>query len=111
MKPDDSIALLLDYDGTLAEINPNPNFTEIRPESKKALQQLVTLPNIFLAIISGRTVSNVRNKAGIENVTYSGNHGMEILFTNNTEYHYPISSEIYKNCTKLRNILTAEVRN
>lgn len=111
MKPDERIALLLDYDGTLAEINPNPNFTEIRPESKKALQQILTLPNLFLAIISGRTVPNVREKVGIENVTFSGNHGLEILFTNNTEYHYPISSEIYKNCTKLKTILITEVCN
>lgn len=53
---------------------------------------------------------NVRDKVGIENVTYSGNHGMEILFTNHSEYHHQVTPEMYENCLKLKAILNEKVR-
>ncbi|XP_031623590.1 probable trehalose-phosphate phosphatase C isoform X2 [Contarinia nasturtii] len=108
IKPDDSVALLSDFDGTLSIINPIPALTTIIPEAKDALDQLVTRSNILIGIISGRPMYNVRTKVGIDNATYAGNHGMEIVFANHTEFHYPITPEIYENCTKLRNILQTE---
>lgn len=94
----------------MAKINPNPSLTAIEPKSKQALEQLNARSNIFLAIISGRPMYNVRKRVGIDNATYSGNHGMEILFTNKTEFHYPITAEMYANCLKLKSILTTQVR-
>lgn len=83
----------------------------MKPESKVALSQLVTRPNIAVSFISGRPLSNLLKKVGLYNATatYSGNHGMEILFTNKTEFHYPIKPEIYENCTKLKQVLTEKV--
>lgn len=110
MNPNNNIALFLDFDGTLAEIQPNPNATTIDTNAKDALQQLVARQKIFLAIISGRQIYDVRNRLGIEkNVTFSGNHGMEVIFTNGTEFHYPITPEMASNCTKLKSILRNEV--
>lgn len=109
IKPDDSIALLSDFDGTLARINPNPYLTVIEPAAKDALEQLVTRPNIFPGIISGRPMYNVKKLVGLDNCTYSGNHGMEIVFANKTEFHYPITAEMFANVTKLKNILYTKV--
>lgn len=53
---------------------------------------------------------DVRKRVGIDNATYSGNHGMEIVFNNKTEFHYPITAEMYANCLKLKSILTTQVR-
>lgn len=92
-------------------MDPNPALTEINPDSKVALEQLVKRSNIFVGVISGRPISNLLKKVVIDNITFSGNHGMEILFTNKTEYHYPISEELYRNCTKIYNILKSEVVN
>lgn len=80
-------------------------------EAKEALEQLDVRPNYLLAIISGRPMYNVRSRVGIDNATYSGNHGMEIIFTNKTEFHYPITAEMYANVTKLKHIISTEVRN
>lgn len=98
-----------DFDGTLSDIHPNPNLTDIKPESKNALDELVTRPNMMIAIISGRPVKNLKTKVEIDNATYAGNHGMEMLFPNQTEWKYPITAEMYKNCTKIRKILLTEV--
>lgn len=107
---DDNIALLSDFDGTLARINPIPDLTSITPESKEALEQLITRRNILVGIISGRPMFDVKRRVGIDNATYSGNHGMEILFTNKTEFHYPIPPEVYANCTKLKTIISTKVK-
>lgn len=83
-----------DFDGTLAEINPQPVLTRIDPHSKYALDQLTHHKKILMAFISGRPMSNLQTRVDIDAATYSGKHGMEIIFPNHTEYHYPISQEV-----------------
>lgn len=105
----DELAFLLDFDGTLAEINPNPVLTRMNAETERIVHRIIQNPNIYVAIISGRRVADVRERVGIDNITYSGNHGMEIVFSNQTVYHYPISPEIYRNCSRLREVLQRTV--
>lgn len=101
--------MLLDFDGTLGEIQPNPALTKIDADAKRYLDTLATHRNVFVAVISGRRVNDVRHRVDIDSFTYSGNHGMEIAFANGTEYHYPIGAEVYRNCTALKAILLDEV--
>lgn len=77
-------ALLLDYDGTLADIQPHPNLTYMTAHTKEALVNISSNPNVFLSIISGRGVDDVRKKVDIDNIIYAGNHGLEILYPNGT---------------------------
>lgn len=74
-------------------------------ETERMIHRIIQNPNIYVAFISGRRVADLRERVGIDNVTYSGNHGMEIVFSNQTAYHYPISPEIYRNCSRLRHEL------
>lgn len=99
------MALLIDFDGTLAEINPNPILTRMNARTERIVHKIVKHPNIYLAVISGRRLADVHERVGIDNITYSGNHGLEIKFSNQTEYHYPMSPEIYRNCSLLRDEL------
>lgn len=95
------IALLLDYDGTLAPLASHPSLTVMEPDSEAALNQLSTLPNVFLAVISGRAANDVREKVAINNITYAGNHGLDILYANGTEFHYEVTTELKENFTKM----------
>lgn len=101
----DELAFLTDFDGTLAEIDPNPVHSRMNAETERLIHKISTYPNIHLAVISGRRLADVRQRVGIDNITYSGNHGMEITFSNHTEYHYPMSPDMYRNCSLLRNEL------
>lgn len=101
----DELAFLTDFDGTLAEINPNPVLSRMNAKTTELIHRLARHPNIHLAVISGRRLSDVRERVGIANITYSGNHGMEITFSNQMEYHYPMPPEVYLNCSLLRNVL------
>lgn len=106
VKKGDQLGLLLDFDGTLAPISPNPLLTSIDPESERLLHSLTRNPSIFIAIISGRRAGDVKTRVGIQNITYSGNHGLEIIFGNQTEYHYPVSEAIRTNCINLKSALS-----
>lgn len=56
----DKLALLLDYDGTLAPIAPHPDLAVIPQETKKVLERLANCPDVHISIISGRTVCSTR---------------------------------------------------
>lgn len=72
------IFLLLDYDGTLVPIARRPDLAVLSPERKKILCRLAKCPNIKIAVISGRSLSNVKKLVGMRNIIYVGNHGFEI---------------------------------
>lgn len=54
------LALLLDYDGTLAPIAPHPDLATLPAETKNVLQRLSNHSDVYIAIISGRSVENVK---------------------------------------------------
>jgi trehalose-phosphatase len=73
-----NLFLFLDYDGTLTPIVSRPELAICPPEVKRHLERLRDLPGVYLAIISGRSLDDVREKVGISNIIYVGNHGLEI---------------------------------
>jgi len=94
MKKGDKIAILLDYDGTLAPLVSHPSLAVMNPKSEIALKILATKPNVTLAVISGRGAENVKKTVGIDNITYAGNHGLEILYANGNHFEYEVSAKI-----------------
>lgn len=93
--------LLLDYDGTLSPLASHPSLAEMDHESEAALNNLVTNPNIYLGIISGRSAEDAREKVKLEKITYAGNHGLEIIFANKSRYNHEIDETILRNYDKM----------
>jgi trehalose-phosphatase len=73
-----SLFLFLDYDGTLTPIVSRPELALCPFEVKRHLEKLRDLPGVYLAIISGRSLEDVREKVGVQGIIYVGNHGLEI---------------------------------
>lgn len=71
--------LLLDYDGTLAPIAPVPEQATLPSAMKSALRRLARSSNVTVAVISGRRLAELRRLVGLRNVTYVGNHGLEMI--------------------------------
>jgi trehalose-phosphatase len=97
----DQIAVLLDYDGTLAPIASHPNLTQMSSETKTSLDRIAENSKIFTAVISGRGVDNVKEKIGIDGIVCAGNHGLEILYPNGTRYNHQIPGNISGNYEKM----------
>ena len=70
--------LFFDYDGTLTPIVATPELAKISPAVRNSLKKLKKDPRFKLAIISGRSLANVKKMVGIKGIVYAGNHGLEI---------------------------------
>jgi trehalose-phosphatase len=73
-----NLFLFLDYDGTLTPIASRPELALCPSEVKRHLEKLHDLPSVYLAIISGRSLEDLREKVGVSDIIYVGNHGLEI---------------------------------
>ena len=60
------LALLLDYDGTLAPIASHPDLAVIPMETKSVLERLARHHDVHISIISGRSVQSVKKMVGLE---------------------------------------------
>ncbi|EAT37307.1 AAEL010684-PA [Aedes aegypti] len=102
-------ALVLDFDGTLAELTSHPNLSAMTPEMKETLENIANSGRVFVTIISGRDVHGVKEKVGIKNIVYSGNHGLEVLYPDGRRHNQGISKELSDNFGKMVEQLTNEL--
>src|SRR4030067_3212226 len=72
------VCIFLDYDGVLAPITDIPCQVVIPKETKHILRRLVDKSNLTLAIVSGRSIKNIKGMVKIKNIIYAGNHGLEV---------------------------------
>ena len=73
-----ALVLLLDFDGTLAPIVDRPELAAMPERTRRALERLMAMPGVTAAVVSGRGLADVRERAALGDVAYAGNHGMEI---------------------------------
>ncbi|XP_059474200.1 trehalose-phosphate phosphatase-like [Neocloeon triangulifer] len=82
------VAILLDYDGTLAPIAPHPDLA-VLPEATVAVLRKLSA-RALVAIISGRSLTNVRQMVGIDGLAYAGGHGLHIMHRDGSTYDHPL---------------------
>ena len=71
--------LFLDYDGTLADFAPTPDFIFPHPEIVRLLEQLARKPNVRVTILSGRRLDHIRSLVPISRIFLAGTYGIELL--------------------------------
>jgi trehalose 6-phosphate phosphatase len=71
-------ALLFDIDGTLAPIVPDPEDAAVPDETRDVLRTLAARYGL-VACVTGRRALEARWIVGVEELVYSGNHGLELL--------------------------------
>lgn len=72
------ILLLSDYDGTLLPIVERPELANLSERTKKLLQEVMGRRNFTVGIISGRALNDLKDRVGLKELIYAGNHGLEI---------------------------------
>ncbi len=72
------IALFLDFDGTISHLVDNPKDAGIDPEIRSILTRLIARPDFTVSVVSGRALSDIRQRVGLRDVIYVGNHGLEV---------------------------------
>jgi trehalose-phosphatase len=71
-------AILTDVDGTLAPIVADPEDARVPDSTRDALRAAAQRFG-FVACITGRPALEARFMVGVEEITYAGNHGLELL--------------------------------
>jgi trehalose-phosphatase len=76
---DAHVLLLLDFDGTLAEFHVDPATVRLPAPRQVLLQSIAGRAGFSLGIVSGRRISDVRERSGAGLAAfYAGLHGLEI---------------------------------
>lgn len=83
-----AFVLLLDFDGTLAEFNPDPAAPELTPERYELLSAISRAHGMSLGIVSGRRLDDLRARTRLPNHVYhAGLHGLEIEIDGRRQTH------------------------
>lgn len=70
-------AFLLDFDGTLVDIAPQPDAVQVSPNLRAALAALQRASGGALAVVSGRTVADIETRLALPGLVIAGVHGAE----------------------------------
>lgn len=103
------LLIATDLDGTLAGIVDQPQSVTLPPSVSEVLTALVESPNALLAIVSGRSLDDLRRRVPIPAVL-AGNHGLEIEgrgFHFEHEGAKELQPRLAEICTALSDVLAA----
>ncbi|MCX5825792.1 MAG: trehalose-phosphatase [Deltaproteobacteria bacterium] len=81
--------LFLDFDGTLSPIFRDPGRALLSLRMRRRLEKLLRTGRCRIAVISGRSLEDIRNRVGIAGIFYGGNHGLEVEGPGMT-FRYPV---------------------
>src|SRR5919197_255481 len=73
---DRSLAIFLDYDGTLTPIVSRPDQAVLTDSTRAILR--TRAKRVPVAILSGRELEDIRKRVAIDGIIYAGSHGFDI---------------------------------
>lgn len=73
-----SLFVFLDFDGTLSPIAEKPQDAAISSETRDLLRGLSKKRRLKVAVISGRSLGDIKQLVAVDGIVYAGNHGMEM---------------------------------
>ena len=78
IKTSENLLLFLDYDGTLSHFKKDPKAAHPVKGIKEVIDQLSKLSFVKIAIISGRSLTDLKDMIKLDNIYYAGLHGLEM---------------------------------
>ncbi|MBI3412139.1 MAG: trehalose-phosphatase [Planctomycetes bacterium] len=73
-----ALAFLFDYDGTLVPLKEHPCLAVLDADARALLARLAEQPRVFVAVLSGRMLKEIKDLVGLANLYYAGTAGMEV---------------------------------
>lgn len=99
------LLLCTDFDGTLVNFTGTPSETSLPLETEEILSKLAGSDRLHLAVISGRSYSELAELVPLENATLAGNHGLKIRFEDGTVHELDTSEETHRAISAMKNDL------
>src|SRR5712671_456509 len=73
----ETVALFLDFDGTLAPVRARPEHAALDGATRRVLRQLVHCPRVRVCVISGRMLDDIRSRVRVPGIALLGLHGWD----------------------------------
>ncbi len=105
---DKRLALFLDYDGTLTPIVRRPEMAVLSEEMRDTVKDAAD--NFFVAIISGRDLTDVRKLVGIPTLCYAGSHGFDITGPEGKHLEYKKGEDFRPQLEKAEQEITTRLK-
>ena len=70
--------LFVDFDGTISRLAPTPDEAIASPSAVRSLERLSRKLDV-VCVLSGRRAQDIRDKVGLRELLYVGNHGAESI--------------------------------
>lgn len=74
----EKIIILTDFDGTLTPIRKHPDLAVLSEEIRQTLIKFTQDKAIFLGIITGRSLKQIKKLVQVRGILYVANHGIEL---------------------------------
>ncbi|WP_436923594.1 trehalose-phosphatase [Halosimplex amylolyticum] len=74
------VVCALDFDGTLAPIVDDPEAAWMPPTVRERVERLASCPSVDVAVVSGRALTDLRERVDVDGIAYAGNHGLELRY-------------------------------
>jgi trehalose 6-phosphate phosphatase len=88
-----SLALLLDFDGTLSPLVDCPSQAAFAPGAERLLDSLAGLPRVLVGLVSGRAIDDLKRRAAIRSAWFVGTNGLE-MEQNGTRFPVQVPSTV-----------------
>jgi trehalose-phosphatase len=95
-----NLNIFLNFDGTLAPIAETPDQAVAPSETIGVLKKIQEYPNVFVAVLSGRSLEDLRKTLKVDGLRYVGNHGLEISGVKRTEI-VPNAAHVVRSIKKI----------
>ena len=102
----DGAALFLDFDGTLVELADTPDGVSIPAELGPMLERLRRRQNGRLAIISGRSLADLKRHLPLHGIAFSGSHGLELQLADGTRLPLSVPLGLDEMCEAVEQFAT-----
>lgn len=85
------VLIACDFDGALAPTASHPDLARLPEHTEQALRELIATDRVVLTVISGRSLSDLRQRVQMSCVL-AANHGLEISGPG-FDYEHPVAAE------------------
>ncbi len=92
------------FDGTLVPIQNDPYSCWLSNNIKIYLKKIVNQRLAFVAVLSGRSLTDLKKRIGIKGIYYGGNHGLELTGPN-LKFIHPEVKSLLKHIKKAKEII------
>ena len=104
-----SLFLFLDFDGTLVPIQKDPAACVLSPETRHELERLADSGDCRVAVLSGRSLADLKKRVPLKGICYGGNHGLQISGCG-LDFVHPAAEETAGLIARVRRALGKEIR-